>query len=145
MSWHAEGVAFKFYPHHSGQSPADWQQPLGDLRAAWLQTFLWVESRRLGTGFASARDYGKFSGRIFPEESPASNLLRQARDLARGGRVTWTGADHPRSAVWKSLALLLDPGRTETSIEAAARLLRSPGGSPAEVEERCREAWKNYP
>ncbi|MCX6969380.1 MAG: hypothetical protein NTV93_04390 [Verrucomicrobia bacterium] len=145
MKWHAEGVAFKFHPRHSGQAPADWQQPLGDLRAAWLRTFLWVESRRLGTGFASPQDYGNFAGRIFPEESPASNFLRQARDLARSGRVAWTGSDHPRSAVWKSLALLLDPDRTETSIEAAARLLRSPGGAAAEVEERCREAWKNYP
>ncbi len=145
MNWHAEGVAFKFHPHHSGQAAADWREPLGELRAAWLRTFLWVESRRLGNGFTSARDYAKFSGRIFPEESSASNLLRQARDLARGGRVAWTGTDHPRSAVWKSLALLLDPDRTESSIEAAARLLRSPGGSAAEVEERCREAWKNYP
>ena len=145
LKWHAEGVAFKFHPHHRDQAPADWRQALGELRAAWLRTFLWVESRRLGSGFASARDYANFPGRIFPEEPPASNLLRQARDLARGGRVAWTGTDHPRSAVWKSLALLLDPDRTEGSVESAARLLRSPGLSPAEVEERCREAWKNYP
>ena len=145
MQWHSDGVAFKFHPRHSGLAPADWRQPLGELRTAWLRTFLWVESRRLGAEFGSAWDYATFPGRLFPEESPASNLLRQARDIVRGVRVAWTGADHPRAAVWKSLALLLDPERAERSMVSAARLLRSPGVSPADVEERCREAWKNYP
>ena len=143
--WHAEGVAFKFHPEHSALTPADWKDTLGDLRAAWLSTFLWMESRRLKARFASADDYAKFPGRIFPEESPADNLLRQLRDLARGGRVRWTGADHPRSAVWKSLCYLLDPERTCQSLEMARNLLGGNGRSPDEIEERFREAWKNYP
>ncbi|MFZ4775211.1 MAG: hypothetical protein ACOYM3_07615 [Terrimicrobiaceae bacterium] len=145
VAWHAEGVSFKFNPRHLQQAPKDWEATLTEISGAWVETFLWIESRRLKTTFLTPLDYARFGGRLFPEESAAANILRQARDLARGRRAPWTGTDHPRSVVWKSLCLLLDPNRTEESVLTAAKLLESPDSEPAGIEERCRSAWQNYP
>jgi len=145
VAWHAEGVSFKFHPRHLEQPPGDWQPALTALREAWVETFLWIESRRLKSAFASPGDYARWSGRLFPEEAPAANILRQARDLARGRRVAWTGTDHPRAAVWKSLCLLLDPRRSAESLQLARKLLNGADPGASGIEERCREVWRNYP
>ncbi len=145
MAWHAEGVGFKFRPRHLKQTPADWQATLAGLCGAWVQTFLWIETARLKTTFATPLDYARFGGRLFPGESSAANILRQARDLARGRRGPWTGTDHPRSSVWKSLCLLLDPRRSEESLQLAAKLLNSRNSDAGAIEEDCREAWRHYP
>jgi hypothetical protein len=138
-------VGFKFHPRYLERPPADWSPVLAALREAWVGTFLWLESRRLNSSFKSPEDYASFQGRLFPDEEPIDNILRQARDLSRGRRVAWTGTDHPRSAVWKSLALIMDPERTRGSIEAAGKRLACAGSLPLEIEERCRSAWQNYP
>lgn len=145
VSWHGEGVGFKFHPRYLERSPAGWSPALAALREAWVGTLLWLESRRLNSSFKSPEGYASFRGRLFPDEKPIDNILRQARDLAQGRRVAWTGTDHPRSGVWKSLALLMDPERTKGSLEAAGNCLACAGSPPSEIEERCRSAWQNYP
>ena len=142
-AWHAEAVEFKLHPRHGGAPLSAWREPLDELRRAWLSTFLWVESRRLGETFGSASNYAAFRGRLFPGELAWGNLLRQARDLRRSSRVPFRGGDHPRSAIWKSLALLMDG--SPSCADAAARLLGTPGLRGRELEERCRDCWKHYP
>ena len=141
-SWHAEGVAFKLRPRHEGGEPSAWRQPLDELRGAWLSTFLWVEGRRLGAPFAAARDYAGRSGRFFPEESRIQNLLRHLRDLRRRDRAPFGAGDHPRAAIWKSLALLLERPAREAE---AARLLGARALRARELAERCRACWRHYP
>ncbi len=143
VAWHAEAIGFKLNPRHENVLPSAWQKPLDELRRAWLSTFLWIESRRLRARFETARDYRDYRGRLFPGEPAWSNLLRQARDLRRPAHVPFRGGDHPRSAIWKSLALLMEGDAS--GAESAARLLGTPGLRGDELEERCRDCWKHYP
>lgn len=143
VAWHAEGLSFKLHPRHTDFPPADWKQPLEELRRAWVSTFLWIESRRLGLRFENARDYKDCRGSHFSAEPVWSNLMRQARDLRRSSRVPFLWGDHPRSAIWKSLALLMEGGASGE--EHAATLLGKPALRGRELEEHCRACWKHYP
>lgn len=142
-AWHSEGVSFKLHPVHADDSPADWRKPLGQLRDAWLATFLWVESRRLGARFESARSYAGYRGRLFPGERRLGNVLRQLRDLRRSPRLPFRPGDHPRAAIWKSLALLMGGSAPDAAL--AAGLLGATALRGAALEERCRSCWKHYP
>jgi hypothetical protein len=141
MRWHAEGVAFKFRPTDSARSPAEWAEPLHLLRKAWLSTFLWIESRRLGHQMSYPADYARSLLKIFPDEPPLKNVIRQIRDLRRPAHLPFCGGDHPRSRIWKALCLLLD-GSDEPQ---AAALLGAPALRGIALEERCRTLWKHYP
>lgn len=141
-SLHSEGVDFKLSPRHEGLAPTDWHQPLEELRAAWVSTFLWCEGRRRNTSFADARTYAGQRGRLFASEYAGANLLRHARDLRRKERVPFSVTDHPRAAVWKSLALLLDRPADEA---AAGRLLGAQRLHGHDLEEFCRACWRHYP
>lgn len=142
-AWHGEGLAFKLHPNHKAAAREDWRRPLDDLRRAWLATFLWTESRRLGRKFGDAHDYDKFGGRLFPDEPALSNVLRQLRDVRRSSRLPFCGGDHPRSAIWRALALLMERGGAGEA--AAARRLGMPGLAGQALEEHCRNCWRHYP
>ncbi len=141
MAWHAEGVAFKFHPTSSGLTPADLAEPLNLLRKAWISTFLWIESRRLGHQLSDPSGYARFSQKIFPMESPLKNLIRQLRDLRRPAHLPFCWGDHPRSRIWKALCLLLD----DSAEPQAAAILGVPALRGTKLEEHCRTLWKNYP
>ncbi len=142
-AWHAEGVTFKLHPHRRDGQPEEQLPVLEDLRRAWLGTFLWIESRRLGASFGSAEDYGAFRGRLFPDEGRWGNVLRQVRDLRRPERLPFSASDHPRAAIWRSLVLLL--GGERAGEASAGRLLGAEGLRGRELEERCRACWRHYP
>jgi hypothetical protein len=142
-AWHGEGVEFKLHPHRRDGEPGERVAVLEDLRRTWLSTFLWVESRRLGEAFGTAEDYARFRGKLFPAETPWSNVLRRVRDLRRPERTPFTLGDHPRAAIWRSLTLLLDGGAGANA--EAGRLLGVPGKTGRELEERCRACWQHYP
>ncbi len=141
MLWHAEGVAFKFRPTDSGMAPAEWAEPLLLLRKAWLTTFLWIESKRLGQQMTNPAGYAKGSKPVFPEEPPLKNLIRQLRDLRRAAHLPFCWGDHPRSRIWKALCFLLE-GSGEPE---AAALLGVPALRGMNLEEHCRTLWKSYP
>lgn len=143
VAWHGEGVEFKLHPHRRDGEPGDQWTALDDLRRTWLSTFLWVESRRLGENFRTAEDYGNFRGKLFPAEKPWSNMLRRMRDLRRPQRTPFALGDHPRAAIWRSLALLLDGGSGAAA--GAGRLLGVPDKTGLELEEHCRACWQHYP
>ncbi len=140
-AWHAEGVAFKFRPTDSGLPPSDWAKPIDLLRRAWLSTFLWIEARRLSTGFSGPASYASFSKKLFPEEPALKNVIRQIRDLRRREHLPFCGGDHPRSRIWKALVLLLN-GSFDPE---ASNLLGAPTLRGIALEERCRALWKHYP
>jgi len=140
-AWHAEGVAFKFWPTDSGLPAAAWAAPLERLREVWISTFLWIEARRLQTGLAGASDYARCPKNLFPDEPGLKNLIRHIRDFRRPERLPFAWGEHPRARIWKSLVLLLD-GSDEA---AAAAQLGAAGLDGIALEERCRAHWKHYP
>jgi hypothetical protein len=152
VEWHAEAVEFKFHPAIPDRSPEHWGDTLRELTAEWVRVFLWVESARMGKRFEDAGDYADDNQRLFPDESPVRNLLRQFRDIRHFPRVPLQWGDHPRAAIWRAAALLLAacsiPGAQCTSayVRKAARLLGMQENSPAEhLEETLRACWTRYP
>jgi hypothetical protein len=145
IEWHAQGVDFKFHPAHRLCKPGEWKRELGELREAWVRTFLWVESRRLGKKFREPEAYAFQRGRLFAEEPLWQNLARQLRDLRGGTRAPFAWGDHPRAPVWKSLLLLMARGPAPEAVLKASNVLGRSFSSPAELEEFLRVCWKKYP
>jgi hypothetical protein len=107
---HAEGVVFKLHPD---PEPAPRDVLLGrlaEITALSRECWLWVEARRLGRPFATARAYAEDGADKCPGSSPPMNLVLNLR--ADGYRPrAWRGMwRHPRQRIFHSLALLLwDP------------------------------------
>lgn len=158
VEWHEQGVAFKMRPqfpeipaedwpplariNHNEAPPCDLSGLVEEMIQVWLRTFLWVESHRLGVPLPAPANYLNHSRRLFPEEAPLKNLLRQLRDRRRARSLPWSGLDHPRAVVWKALVGLLDKNNLPQTI----RLLALEKQTPAiQAEERLRSLWQNYP
>jgi hypothetical protein len=104
---HAEGVEFKLHPKSDELPHARLLASHREVTALALQCWLWLEARRLGRPFASARDYAEDPGNKCPGSVPIRNLILNLR--ADGFRPLrqpdrW---HHPRQRAFESLALLL--------------------------------------
>jgi hypothetical protein len=108
-TWHARGVEFKLRPRHVRPGTVALAEENRALTAAWLDTFLWLESRRLGADFPGAAAYLGRNGRLFPGSSCVSNFLRHARDRARRGTALPGWLDYPRGALQRALVAAHSP------------------------------------
>ena len=104
---HATGVDFKLHPK-SEAIPRDALFAMhGEVTAFALKCWLWLEARRLGRPFPSARSYVEDAGDKCPGSSLIFNVLlnlRADRFRPRAAPSLWR---HPRQRVFHSLALLL--------------------------------------
>lgn len=121
VQWHARGVDFKLNPRHHHPSVQELQREQDLLCEVWMRTFLWLESRRFNTRFASATDYARYRGRLFPHTSPLLNWMLHWRDRLRRGGSLPGALDYPRAPLQRALVLLLQP---EADLPGAARFLR---------------------
>ncbi len=71
------------------------------LAGLWMETFLWVESKRFGRAFSGVEDYVDWQGR---RESHDPGVLRRLAANAKRGRLSWK---HPREKVYLSLPTAL--------------------------------------
>jgi rhamnosyltransferase len=108
---HAAGVAFKLRPEQILKSLEQFQVEHDRISDLANQVWLWLESRRLGQAFSSAREYA-LSG-IPKCDSPASrwrsqtrNVLLTARSFGIGGGLNG-GTRYPRERLLNALPLLL--------------------------------------
>jgi hypothetical protein len=123
---HRKGTEFKLHPVFSRESREVLQARFDNLRGVALQVFLWLEGRRLGRAFDSARTYASDGGDKFPEapgwRSPLVNMK------AFGFSALGTGMfRHPRWRLLESLSLLLwedDALRDSKHLAHLARCLR---------------------
>lgn len=147
LAWHEEAVDFKFHPLLGSRPPESWGPDLTELRAAWRDVFLALESRRLGVRFACPADYAAWTKPVLTDVSIWAGGLRRARLAVQARRLPprpWLR--HPREAVLRALVLLIDPDRSPVGTAAAARLLGLPESAPPiEVEEACRALWLKVP
>ncbi len=104
---HAAGVEFKFHPHRSQTSHRDLQSLHEAMTAFALKVWLWLENRRLGCRFESARDYALSPVNKFPGSNPLRNFILNAK--AFGPTFALQSAYHryPREQILNALALLL--------------------------------------
>ncbi len=104
---HAEGVAFKLHPDDTPiarEVLAEWHTEVARLAC---ECWRWLEGRRLGRSFLSARAYAQDPADKCRDGDPVRNVLLNLR--ADGGRPRlrprpWR---HPRQRIFHSLALLL--------------------------------------
>ncbi len=100
---HAAGVSFKLHPFVSGETRAALRAEHQEMRDLSEQIFLWLEARRLGKGFRSARDYAFDPIEKHPDQRRVRNLLLNLRAFGPRGLATV----YPRARLLESLALLL--------------------------------------
>lgn len=104
---HASGLEFKLHPWRSTASRTDLFEKHTAVVALALCVWLWQESRRLGTPFASAREYATSPRHKCPETGRLRNLLVNLKNgWLRGGPV-FNPFRHPRERVLGALSLLL--------------------------------------
>ena len=108
---HAIGVEFKLHPIRSNESREALAVRHTQLSELGRQLWLWLEARRLGRPFASARAYAESGVNKCPETSGWRNCLVNlrafgARDLLLGA----AGGRYPRERLFAALNWLLwDP------------------------------------
>ena len=139
---HAMGVAFKLHPE---SGPITWEalsERHAEVTAFALKCWLWLEARRLGRPFLSARAYADATCDKCPGSSLFVNVLLNLR--ADGFRPRARPWRHPRQRIFHSLALLLwEPNATSDpaqrrQIEAE---LNTRGASLCEWVDAYRSLW----
>lgn len=104
LAQHESGVDFKLHPHRSTESRESLVARHQELSVLGKTLWLWLESKRLGTAFASAREYAATPLNLCPETSGLRNRLVNARAF---GAAALTDARYPRERLFRALALLL--------------------------------------
>lgn len=104
---HAAGVEFKLHPESGEISREALAARHGEVTALALQCWLWLETRRLGRPFSSARAYAEDPGDKCPGSSPFRSFALNLRADGFRPRVRPSPWRHPRQRIFHSLALLL--------------------------------------
>jgi hypothetical protein len=103
QAWHADGVRFKLQPRHRRPGAAALAAENRALAAAWRETFLWLEARRLRVELPDSRAYVHHRGRLFPATHRRVNFLLHVRDRLRRGAALPGWSDYPRAALQRAL------------------------------------------
>ncbi len=104
---HALGVEFKLHPESEAIPRDALFEKHREITAFAQKCWLWLEARRLGRKFPSARAYAEDAGDKCPGSSPFFNVLLNLRADRLRLRRTPSPLRHPRQRVFHSLALLL--------------------------------------
>jgi hypothetical protein len=113
-SLHAAGVDFKLHPRRARASVTVLQSELEELRALGLSLWLWLESRRLGSSFQSARDYAMSSIRKCPGTNPWRNYLVNVKAFGPLAFCDRRSFRCPKERVLSALTILLwEPWRSD--------------------------------
>ena len=135
---HAAGVEFKLHPARSTESRETLSARHAELSGLGKKLWLWLEAKRLGTGFSSPRDYA-FSARNFcPETSSLRNRLVNFRAFGAGGLAC---ARYPRERLFRALALLL---WEQIDVEKVRSELRTTAMDFAGLVSTYENLWKRF-
>ena len=104
ITHHATGVEFKLHPSRSSESQTALIARHQELTALGAQLWLWLESRRLGKTFTTARDYALSNINKCPETSTLRNRLVNLRAFGPAGLAS---GRYPRERLLTTLPLLL--------------------------------------
>ncbi|MBC8096799.1 MAG: hypothetical protein H7Y43_13400 [Akkermansiaceae bacterium] len=139
---HAVGVQFKLEPHRSGLSREALQEHLCAVSAIALQSWLWLENRRLSGDFRSAADYTASGINKFPGTSGWRNRLTNVKVFGPRALLLPRQRRHPRERILNALVLMLWV-RAETSIGLAQKVRRELAGSePSAIISEYRRRWR---
>lgn len=140
---HAAGMKFKLHPFRTSDSRSMLLLHHTEITAFALKIWLWLESRRLGVRFESAREYALSPVVKRLETKPWRNFISSLKVF---GSATCLRADclrHPSERILNSLALLLWESRIEEP-ELSGFLLRQLQMSafqPKNIADGYRKFW----
>jgi hypothetical protein len=141
---HAQGVEFKLHPE-SGDIPRELlDEKHAEVTAFALKCWLWLEARRLGRPFPTARSYIDCACDKCPGSSPPLNVLLNMRADGFRLRIRPRPWRHPRQRIFHSLALLLwEPGAaTDPALrERIGSELKARGSSLGDWVAAYRRLW----
>jgi hypothetical protein len=139
---HAAGVEFKLRPYRSSLSRDALRQHVGTVNSLALETWLWLENRRLGCSFRSAPDYASSRINKWPGTTNWRNWLTNARVFGLRALLLPRGSRHSRERILNALALLLWM-RAESSHESTRKAQRELLLSePTAIIPGYRERWR---
>ena len=136
---HATGIEFKLQPHRSSPSRTVLVKHFCEVSSLALNTWLWLEGRRLGCHFQSATDYASSRLNKWPDTSTWRNWLANGRVFGLRALLLPHYRRHPRERILNALALLLW-ARPENLTRMVQRELR--WADPATILLAYRERWR---
>jgi hypothetical protein len=102
---HGRGVDFKLHPFKSEETKEELASEFNDVVAFASDLWLWLESKRLGHSFISARHYATNTMPKLPASKRTRNVLHNLKLFRRP--TLGDALRHPRERVLESLAVLL--------------------------------------
>lgn len=141
---HATGVEFKLHPIRSSESQTALTIRHQELAALGEKLWLWLESRRLGRPFATARDYALSGINKCPETSSLRNRLVNLRAFGAGGLASGC---YPRERLLVTLPLLLWEKSSLTNPELLTQMqrqLRTPASDLAGLVAAYGRIWGRF-
>jgi hypothetical protein len=115
---HSEGVAFKLHPDAAVVPRVALLEKHAEVTAFAQKCWLWLEARRLGRTFSTARAYAEDKVDKCPGSSPLLNVALNLRAIGLRPRAWPALLRHPRQRVFHSLALLLwEPHATSDPVQ----------------------------
>lgn len=140
---HAAGLDFKLHPSRTTPA-ATLQMRFQEISALALQLWMWLENRRLGCIFASARDYALSPENKCPETNPWRNRLVNAKVFGPGALLRTHSHRHPRERLLNALALLLWETRAFDSelLNGPLKQLNWKPGGPVGLVEAYERLWR---
>lgn len=141
---HRQGVDFKLHPHRSSASISDLDGRIRNFLPLGLQTWLWIESHRLGGRFTSARNYAFNPANKCPETNPWRNRLVNASVFGAAKVFAVGGGRHPRERLLNALPLLLweDVGRDWEILAGLQHNLKTRSRTRAGLVDRYLRLWE---
>jgi hypothetical protein len=120
LQHHAAGVEFKLHPIRSSPEAEGLRRDHARVVAFMGLVWLWVESRRLGRAFGSAREYVASTVNKWPESPAWRNRLLNAWLYGPAAGFSRSRGRHPRERVLNALAILLwDDQHAQTGVPVA--------------------------
>jgi hypothetical protein len=144
---HAQGVRFKLHPC---RSRAAREELLGEherISQLALSVWLWLESRRLGRSFASAREYAESSVAKCPESPAWRNWLIHGRTFGVRSLLERGSGRYPRERLLHALALLLwEPGALEERVclDRIQSELKTSATDRAQIVSAYERLWRRF-
>lgn len=139
---HAAGIEFKLHPHRSGLSREVLQGHLCALSVLALQSWLWLENRRLGGDFRTAATYAASDINKFPGTGSWRNRLANVKVFGPRALLLPRQGRHPRERILNALVLLLWV-RSETFVGLAQTIRCELAASePSAIISAYRKRWQ---
>jgi len=104
---HTAGLEFKLHPQRSAGPPQTFMNLHEQLTKLGLEVWLWLEGKRLGRPFTSARAYAEDPANKCPEEPLWHNILATMQALGLTAALFGGGFRYPRERLLRALSLLL--------------------------------------